>query len=88
MHTGAPFFSASAEAERLARESQESEARNDRNKSCTLIRVLITITAIIGFCLVLQAVIRADQSSYAASADNSLESSAGAVATPESSLEV
>ena len=50
-------------AARLALEAQ------DRGQSCSLVRVLVTIAAIVGFVLVLQAVIRADQAEYAAIID-------------------
>ena len=47
-------------AARLAQEAQ------DRQQGCSLIRILVTVAAIVGFALVLQAVIRAEQIEYAA----------------------
>ena len=37
----------------------------DRKQGCGLFRIVITIAAIVGFALVLQAVVRADQNLYA-----------------------
>ena len=47
-------------------EQNNTNRTSDGEKGCTLMRILVTLAAITGFVLVLQAVIRADQEGYAA----------------------
>ena len=47
-------------------QNNTNRSSSDVEKGCTLMRILVTLAAITGFVLVLQAVIRADQEGYAA----------------------